>query len=78
MFAFAKNATSVDATEDDIEVVGLVGKSMIIIKNVRAFPTAFTRNNADRLERRMISKWVLATIIRRRPKDTPKSRKENK
>jgi hypothetical protein len=78
MFAFAKNTTSVDAMEDDIKVVGLVGKSGIVIKNVRAFPTAFSRNNADRLERRMKSRWVLATIIRRRLKDTFKSRKENK
>ena len=49
MLAFAKNATSVDAMEDDIEVVRLVGKSAIFIKDVRAFPTAFPRNNADRL-----------------------------
>ena len=71
MLAFAKNATSVDAMEDDIEVVRLVGKPAIVIKDVWAFPTAFPRNNADRLWRRMKRRWVLATIIRRRPKDTP-------
>jgi hypothetical protein len=49
MLAFAKNATSVDAMEDDIEVVRLVGKPAIVIKDVWAFPTACPRNNADRL-----------------------------
>jgi hypothetical protein len=34
MLAFAKNATSVDAMEVDIEVVRLVGKSAIVKKDV--------------------------------------------
>jgi hypothetical protein len=78
MLAFAKNATSVDAMEDDIEVLRLVGKPKIVIKDVWAFPTAFPRNNADRLGRGMKQRWVLTTIIRRRPKDTPKFSRENK
>ena len=78
MLAFAKNTTSVDAMEDDIEVVRLVGKPAIVIKDVWAFPTAFLRNNVDRLGRGMKRRWVLATIIRRRPKDTPKFSRENK
>ena len=78
MLEFTKNATSVDAMEDDIEVVRLVGKPAIVIKDVWTFPTAFPRNNADRLRRRMKRRWVLATIIRRRPKDTPKFSRENK
>ena len=49
MLVFTKNATSVDAMEDDIEVVRLVGKPAIVIKDVWAFPTACPRNNADRL-----------------------------
>ena len=49
MLAFAKNTTSVDAMEDDIEVLRLVGKPKIVIKDVWAFPTAFPRNDADRL-----------------------------
>ena len=80
MLEFTKNATSVDAMEDDIEVVRLVGKPAIVIKDVWTFPTAFPRNNADRLGlgRGMKRRWVLATIIRRRPKDTPKFSRENK
>jgi hypothetical protein len=78
MLAFVNNTTSVDAMEDDIEVVRLVGKPAIVIKDVWAFPTAFPRNNADRLGIGMKRRWVLATIIRRRPKDTPKFSRENK
>ena len=49
MLAFTKNATSVDAMEDDIEVVRLVRKAAIVIENVWAFPTASPSNDADRL-----------------------------
>jgi hypothetical protein len=69
MLVFVNNTTSVDAMEDDIEVVRLVGKPAIVIKDVWAF---------DRLGIGMKRRWVLATIIRRRPKDTPKFSRENK
>ena len=72
MFAFTKNTTSVNAMEDDIKVVRLVGEAAIVIQDVLAFPTACARSNADRLGRRMKSRWVLATISQRRPKHTPK------
>ncbi len=36
VFAFMKNATSVNAMEDDIEVVGLVGEATIIIEYVNS------------------------------------------
>ena len=72
VFVFTKNTTSVNAMEDDIKVVGLVGEAVIVIKDVRAFPTACAHNEVDMLGRRMKRRWVLATISRRRPKDSPK------
>jgi len=78
VFEFTKNATSVNAMEDDMEVVGLVREATIVIEDVRAFPTTSACSNAYRLRRRMKSRWVPATIIWRRSKDTPKSRRENK
>jgi hypothetical protein len=71
VFAFTKNATTVNAMEDDIEVVGLVGEAAIVIEYVRAFQAAATCSNADRLQRRRKSRWAIATIIRRRSSDTP-------
>ena len=71
VFAFMKNATSVNAMEDDIEFVGLVGEATIVIEYVRAFPATATWSNADRLHRRRKSRGAIATIIRRRSNDTP-------
>ena len=71
MFAFTKNATSVNAIEDYIEFVGLVGEATIVIEYVRAFPTAAMWSNVDRLHRRRKSRGAIATIIWRRSNDTP-------
>ena len=71
VFAFTKNATSVNAMEDDIEFVGLVGEAAIVIEYVRAFPAVATWSNVDRLHRRRKSRGAIATIIRRGSNDTP-------
>jgi hypothetical protein len=71
VFAFTENATSVNAMEDDIEVVGLVGETAIVVEYVRAFPAAATCSDANRLRRRRKSRGAIATIIRRRSNDTP-------
>ena len=72
VFAFTKNTTSVNVMEDDIEVMGLVGEAVMVIKDVQALPTACARNNTDRLGKRMKRRWVLTTISRKRPTDTAK------
>ena len=64
MFAFTKNTASVNAMEDDVEIVGLDGEAMIVIKDIWAFLIACALNNADRLGRRIKSRWGLATISR--------------
>ena len=64
MFAFTKNTASVNAMEDDVEIVGLDGEATIVIKDIWAFSIVCAFNNADRLGRRIKSRWGLATISR--------------
>jgi hypothetical protein len=71
MFAFTKDATFMDATEDGVKLVGLVRKFAVIIEDVWMPLATGAFSDPDELIGRSKNGWAIAIITQGRPKDTP-------